>query len=604
MRPALVDLFRGSAATSIAHRAVNEEIRYTRHGLRKCAKPALNHDSQSTSPAMPLISPRSIKRSVFSRSVIRLMTRILTLSAALLLSGCGGSGSNTVNPPASGNESIASTTESNTSSEEGWVEGEFETPGNFRYLCANPRTGDDPATGSAYLDAVGTTTDENNWLRSWSNELYLWYSEIEDLDPAEYSTSEYFDLMKSFETTASGNPKDKYHFTYDTEEWRQLSQSGITAGYGAELAILSSSPPREVVVAFTEPNTPATASDVNLARGTIIVEVDGVDVENGSDTATLNAGLFPATTGESHEFSVRDLGETEPRTVTIQSALITQDPVQNVKVLATDSGDVGYMLFNAHLAPSELELIDAVESLSGAGVVDLVLDLRYNGGGYLDIANELAFMIAGSERATGKVFGEIQFNDKHPSTNPVTGAALEPELFHTSARGFSASEGVALPVLNLERVFVLTGPGTCSASESIINGLRGIDVEVIQIGASTCGKPYGFYAFDNCGTTYFSIQFRGTNAKGFGDYTDGFSPTNDPSPGTALPGCFVADDFGHALGDPLEDRLNTALAYRNNPDCPALAKAAAANKLTSTSDVLANGKIEQPFIGSLGVLSH
>ncbi|MCH2354250.1 MAG: S41 family peptidase, partial [Pseudomonadales bacterium] len=233
---------------------------------------------------------------------------------------------------------------------------------------------------------------------------------------------------------------------------------------------------------------------------------------------------------------------------------------------------------------------------------DLVLDLRYNGGGYLDIANELAFMIAGSEQAEGKVFSEIQFNDKHPSTNPVTGAALEPELFHTSARGFSTSSGTALPTLNLERVFVLTGPGTCSASESIINGLRGIDVEVIQIGTSTCGKPYGFYAFDNCGTTYFSIQFRGTNAKGFGDYTDGFSPTNEPSPGTALPGCFVPDDFGHALGDPFEDRLNTALAYRSNPDCPALAKAAVAHKSASTSDVLANGKIRQPFFGSLGLL--
>ena len=564
--------------------------------MKKRARPALIHD---TNASMRLISVRPLGRSASLAPTTHLTTRILTLIAAVLLGSCGGSSTNSVNANL---ENMTATLESSTSSTEGWVEGEFEAPETFRYLCANPRIGEDPATGSAYLDAVGTTTDENNWLRSWSNTLYLWYREIEDIDPDDYTTPEYFDLMKSFETTASGNPKDKYHFTYDTEEWRQLSQSGITAGYGAELAILSSSPPREVVVAFTEPNTPATASDVNLARGTIIVEVDGVDVENGSDTDTLNAGLFPATTGESHEFLVRDLGTTEPRTVTIESALITQDPVQNVKVITTDSGDVGYMLFNAHLAPSELELIDAVESLSAAGAVDLVLDLRYNGGGYLDIANELAFMIAGSERATGKVFGEIQFNDKYPSTNPVTGAALEPELFHTSAQGFSASSGTALPALNLERVFVLTGPGTCSASESIINGLRGIDVEVIQIGTSTCGKPYGFYAFDNCGTTYFSIQFRGTNAKGFGDYTDGFSPTNEPSPGTALPGCFVPDDFGHALGDPFEDRLNTALAYRSNPDCPALAKAAVAHKSASTSDVRANGKIRQPFLGSIGLL--
>ncbi|MDZ7769432.1 MAG: hypothetical protein U5K38_10330 [Woeseiaceae bacterium] len=66
--------------------------------------------------------------------------------------------------------------------------------------------------------------------------------------------------------------------------------------------------------------------------------------------------------------------------------------------------------------------------------------------------------------------------------------------------------GQALPTLDLPRVFVLTGPGTCSASESIINGLRGVDVDVVQVGSTTCGKPYGFYPTGNCGTTYFTIQ--------------------------------------------------------------------------------------------------
>ena len=60
---------------------------------------------------------------------------------------------------------------------------------------------------------------------------------------------------------------------------------------------------------------------------------------------------------------------------------------------------------------------------------------------------------------------------------------------------------------------VLTGPDTCSASESVINGLRGVDVEVNLIGGPTCGKPYGFYPQDNCGTTYFAIQFQGVNAR-------------------------------------------------------------------------------------------
>ena len=86
---------------------------------------------------------------------------------------------------------------------------------------------------------------------------------------------------------------------------------------------------------------------------------------------------------------------------------------------------------------------------------------------------------------------------------------------------------------------------------------------MIQVGSTTCGKPYGFYPTDNCGTTYFSIQFRGVNAKQFGDYPDGFSPANTVgAAGVSVPGCSVADDFAHALGDTAEGRLAAALNYR------------------------------------------
>ena len=98
------------------------------------------------------------------------------------------------------------------------------------------------------------------------------------------------------------------------------------------------------------------------------------------------------------------------------------------------------------------------------------------------------------------------------------------------------------------------------------------NVEVYIIGSTTCGKPYGFYPMDNCGTTYFSIQFRGENAKNFGDYSDGFSPANQTGVvGTTVPGCSVADDFTHELGDPAEGRIAAALAFRasNNQACPA-----------------------------------
>jgi hypothetical protein len=230
---------------------------------------------------------------------------------------------------------------------------------------------------------------------------------------------------------------------------------------------------------------------------------------------------------------------------------------------------VGYILFNDHIATAEQELIAAINQLRTANVTDLVLDIRYNGGGYLDIASELAYMIAGPGPTSGQTFDQQTFDDKYPSINPVTGQSLTPTPFHSTSQGFSSGPGASLPYLGLSRVFVLTGPGTCSASEAIVNGLNGVNVQVIQIGSTTCGKPYGFYPQDNCGTTYFSIEFQGNNAQGFGNYPDGFSPQNSTSLTSAvLPGCSVADDFGHALGDPAEGRLAAALGYLSGQGCP------------------------------------
>ncbi|MDE0451649.1 MAG: S41 family peptidase [Gammaproteobacteria bacterium] len=435
----------------------------------------------------------------------------------------------------------------------------FPPARDFAALCANPRSGDFP-------DRQGTFVDENNWLRSWSNDLYLWYDEITDVDPVLHSTPRYFDLMRTFATTLSGRDRDRFHFTLSTEQWDRLSQSGVSGGYGIAFAILARRPPRDVRVAYIEPNSPA--SRANIGRGARILTVDGSDVTYGS-AAVLNAAFYPSRIGETHEFEVQDLGADASRTISLTSALITSDPVQNNNVIETGTGSVGYMSFNDHIATAERELVDAMTEFEQAGVDDLVLDLRYNGGGYVAIASQVAYMIAGPSSA-GQTFDELRFNDKHRTFNPVTGRALAPIPFYDSTVGLSIPSGRALPSLNLSRVIVLTGGGTCSASESIINGLRGIDVEVIQIGTTTCGKPYGFYPADNCGTTYFSIQFQGVNAKGFGDYPDGFSPQNTArTEGVSIPGCVIGDDFGHALGDVDEARLKSALQYLIDETCPA-----------------------------------
>ena len=92
-----------------------------------------------------------------------------------------------------------------------------------------------------------------------------------------------------------------------------------------------------------------------------------------------------------------------------------------------------------------------------------------------------------------------------------------------------------------------------------------------MIGGKTCGKPYGFFAASNCGTTNFSIQFTGVNNKGAGDYIDGFAPT-----------CAASDDLTKPLGDPTEGQLAAALAYRNSGACAPGALAGDSVKKTVT----------------------
>jgi carboxyl-terminal processing protease len=203
-----------------------------------------------------------------------------------------------------------------------------------------------------------------------------------------------------------------------------------------------------------------------------------------------------------------------------------------------------------------------MQDMKDAGVSELVLDLRYNGGGLLAVASQVSYMIAGETRSTGKTFEKRRFNALAGNRNPVTGQVNTPVPFFSKGLGFSLAEGANLPALNLSRVYVLTTASTCSASEAVINGLRGIDVEVVLIGDGTCGKPYGFYPQDNCGTTYFTVQFEGQNHKGFSEYTEGFIAQNSSQTyGVKLPGCEVSDEFTYELGDEREELLSTALSY-------------------------------------------
>jgi len=229
-------------------------------------------------------------------------------------------------------------------------------------------------------------------------------------------------------------------------------------------------------------------------------------------------------------------------------------PVPLVTTHTTLAGKAGYILFNQHTKGAQDALIAAFRDLRTANVNDLVLDLRYNPGGFLYIAQAAASMVAGAS-AEGRLFEGVRYNSRRSWLN-----ASESFWFTTQVQTAETNYpvGSALPQLGLSRLYVLTSQLTCSASESIINGLRGVGVQVVLVGDRTCGKPYGFHRKDNCGQAYFPIEFQMVNAAGFGDYTAGF-PVQ----------CRVQENYSTFLGAANEPLLAAALNHINTGSCPA-----------------------------------
>jgi len=369
-----------------------------------------------------------------------------------------------------------------------------------------------PETSQAWAE-VCTLDGVKHFTRNYMDEAYLWYREIPAIDPAPYtSIGRYFYDLLTPALDPNGQRKDRFSFIVNAADADSLLTGSVTS-YGVQWEADALGRMR---AAFVEQGSPAQAA--GLARGAELVEV----LTPGTPDWYPNGAAQIS-------FTYRPAPGQPTVAATLSSAALQEDPLPLVRNLVSTAGHkVAYLLFNAHTQGAQDKLIAAVTDLQQAGVSDLVLDMRYNRGGFLYTAQSLSSMLTGPQADGQVLVGETSYG-----------------------------AGTALPRLSLPRVYVLTTGNTCSASESVINSLRGVDVEVILVGATTCGKPYGFSRKDNCGLSYFPIEFQGVNDKGFGDYASGFAPT-----------CAAADDFDHALGDSSERLLATALHYVDTTSCP------------------------------------
>jgi len=376
------------------------------------------------------------------------------------------------------------------------------------------------------------------WLGDYMNEWYFWYRISPQPDPAPYADVQgYFDALL-YTGRSADFPRDRYSGSQTTESFNRFFGDGATLGYGMSVAglELNRNGALPLYVRHVEALSPAAAQGVQ--RGDRVLTVNGRPVSE-LIAADDFAVLTPQQAGDILNLTLRRNGV--ERTLTVSAAIFNLTPVTGTTVTTTAAGRrLGYVAVKDMVSQALAPLETAFSRFVAEGVQDVVLDLRYNGGGLVSTGGTLASYIAGT-RGTNLNYASLLYNDKRAGSN------------NTSYR-FSA-QGSAL---SLPRVFVLMGRRTCSASEQVINGLRGAGVEVVAVGETTCGKPVGFLPTSACGRTYSVVNFESVNQRNEGRYFDGFAPT-----------CAVTEDFSFAQGGNADPLMAAAKQAADTGACPA-----------------------------------
>jgi C-terminal processing protease CtpA/Prc len=379
-------------------------------------------------------------------------------------------------------------------------------------------------------DLVCSVSSQRSSLRSYMEQSYYFAPAAGNSQAA--TIDAYFQSLLA-------RPQDRYSYS-EPAAGTLLGVQGQRIGFGYTVAWADDA--RTVMkVRNVEPGSPVERA--GLRRGDVVLAVDG------RSPAQIAAGDPPPVTqaGVAREFQTRD-GMGQTRSFTVSSALFTQTAVPATGTFTVQRQSqpvvVGYLVLQQFATFGYLEIGAAFRSLAAQGVQELVVDLRYNGGGSVNLSRDVASLVAGS-RAAGQVYANLRYNERNAASN----LSLP---FLTRAETLPAA-----PLQGLSRVVVIASAATASASEAFINGLKPV-MPVVLVGDTTFGKPYGFVAREACGTTFNAVNFELTNAQGAGGYTAGFAPD-----------CSVADDLERQLGDPQEGRLHAALYFLANGRCEA-----------------------------------
>ncbi|GAA3516657.1 hypothetical protein GCM10022393_33460 [Aquimarina addita] len=384
---------------------------------------------------------------------------------------------------------------------------------------------------------VASSTEINDFIWKGMNTFYVYKSEVDDLANDRFSSDgEYNDFLQNFASPESifdalrtkevvsvageNIPVDEFSFLVDDYVALEKLFDGITQNNGMEYGLKRYPEPNEsLVFGFVRYVLPGTDADAKgIKRGDIFNTIDGIQItdENFSsllapDSYTIGLATYDGTNVIATETSV-SLTKTE----------YTENPVHIAKTLDVGGNPVGYLMYNGFTGDFDEELNAAFGTFSADGVTDLILDLRYNGGGSVTTAIDLSSMITGQFK--DQVFSTEQWN-----------VDRQEQLGDTNLFDDKIRTGTGINSLNLTRVFILTTVSSASASELVINGLDPY-IDVIQIGTNSRGKfqasitLYDSSDFGRSGADIghtYAIQplvLKSLNAVGFTDYYGGFTP--------------------------------------------------------------------------------
>jgi C-terminal processing protease CtpA/Prc len=383
--------------------------------------------------------------------------------------------------------------------------------------------------------AVPNNLDINDFVWKGMNLYYLWQADVPNLSDNKFKTQTELNSFLAgypkpedlFEALRVDKNIDRFSWIVDDYLELEGALQGTTNNNGVEFGLsYKSSGSNEIIgwVRYIIPNSDA--STKNIKRGDVFYGVNGTQL---TDT-NYNALLFGSNNDYTLNMADINGGAFTPngKTVALTKTVLDENPILVNTVITSGSKKIGYLLYNGFYSNYDTKLNEAFGTLKSQGITDLVLDLRYNGGGSVQTATRLASMITGS--FTGQVFSKQQWNAKiesYYSTN-------NPE----SLKDFFVDKIGTTPInsLNMTKIYILTSKSSASASELVINGLKPY-MNVVQIGDITVGKNVGSVTLYDSPTFgkekrnpnhRYAMQplvLKIVNSVGFGDYQSGLTPT-------------------------------------------------------------------------------